>query len=57
MSGVKMPIKVLLKKGAERATAQTILSTAPTLRATVFSPLSGGEGVPEGSSPPISWSS
>jgi hypothetical protein len=48
MSALKMPIRVLLKEGAERATAQTILSVAPTLRETVLSPLSGGGGVPGG---------
>jgi hypothetical protein len=48
MSAVKMPIRVLLKDGAERATAETILSVEPTLRETVLAPLSGGGGVPGG---------
>jgi hypothetical protein len=48
MSGLEMPIRVLLVEGANQATADTILSVEPTLRETVLAPVSGGGGVTGG---------
>lgn len=41
-------MRVLLKKGAERATAETILAVGPSLRETVLTTLSGEGGLPGG---------
>lgn len=48
MSAMKMPMRVLLKKGAERATAETILAAGPSLRQTVLTTLTGEGGVSGG---------